>query len=121
MSMQTRTNNVGATSPANIIGGTGQSLEQTHNIVGAVRNQPYPGSLSGLTKNGMNNNNGNMGATNLVMRPQHQRSSSFAIPGQQIRTVGDFQALQRANSDMSSLSPLGLNSLGADLDFSALR
>ncbi|EPE02127.1 c6 zinc finger protein [Ophiostoma piceae UAMH 11346] len=97
-------------------------------MVGAIGNQQYPGSLNGPNKIGLNNNsnnnnnnNGNMGATNLVMRPQAQRSSSFAISGQQIRTVGDFQALQRANSDISSLSPLGINSLGADLDFSALR
>jgi hypothetical protein len=53
-----------------------------------------------------------------------QRSSSFAMGLPQIRTVGDFHALQRANTDMNhplsamatAMSPLGTE----HLDFNTL-
>lgn len=124
MSMQARSN-AGVASPTSI-NGTAQPIEQSHNMVSALGNQAFAGSMHNLNKNVMSNNsnnngNGNGNGNNLAMRPQSQRSSSFAMPGQQIRTVGDFQALQRANSDISTLSPMGMNSLGAELDFAALR
>ncbi|KAK3359420.1 hypothetical protein B0T25DRAFT_97632 [Lasiosphaeria hispida] len=70
---------------------------------------PGMGTSMGPTLNG----------TNLVSRPQPQRANSFAIGAPQLRTVGDFQALQRANSDMS-MGSLGMNSMGAELDFNTL-
>lgn len=61
-----------------------------------------------------------MNTNNLVSRQGTSRTSSFAMgPNQHtIRTVADFQALQRANSDISTMSSLGLsNGLGAEMDF----
>ncbi|KAL1872690.1 hypothetical protein Daus18300_004236 [Diaporthe australafricana] len=61
-----------------------------------------------------------MNTNNLVNRQGPSRTNSFALgPNPHtIRTVADFQALQRANSDMSTMSSLGLNNgLGAEMDF----
>lgn len=59
---------------------------------------------------------------NLMARaPPPQRASSFApmsLP--QVRTVGDFQALQRANTDMGPMGSLGMSPLGPDMDFNTL-
>ncbi|KAK3685383.1 fungal-specific transcription factor domain-containing protein [Podospora appendiculata] len=62
---------------------------------------------------GINNNN-------MMVRPQPQRTNSFALGAAQIRTVGDFQALQRSNTDMDTMGSLGLNSIGTELDFNTL-
>jgi len=59
-------------------------------------------------------------SSNLIARPQPQRANSFAIGGPQIRTVGDFQALQRVNSDMTTMSSLGMSAMGRELDFNTL-
>jgi len=70
---------------------------------------------------GMGNNMGQPIANNgLLSRPQPQRANSFAIGGPQLRTVGDFQALQRVNSDMTSMNTLGMNTMGRELDFNTL-
>ncbi|CAP72982.1 uncharacterized protein PODANS_2_4060 [Podospora anserina S mat+] len=59
--------------------------------------------------------------SNMMSRPQaQQRTSSFALGPTPIRTVGDFQALQRTNSDMTPMSPLhpmGMGSMGNEMDF----
>jgi hypothetical protein len=53
--------------------------------------------------------------------PIPQRANSFALGGlPQIRTVGDFQALQRANTDMNAMGSLGMSPLGPDMDFSSI-
>jgi hypothetical protein len=65
---------------------------------------------------------GNLGS-NLMSRPQPQRTGSFALGPPPIRTVGDFQALQRTNSDMTPMSPLstmGIGSMGNEMDFNTL-
>ncbi|KAK0619346.1 hypothetical protein B0T14DRAFT_430413 [Immersiella caudata] len=70
---------------------------------------------------GMGNNMGQPIATNgLLSRPQAQRANSFAIGGPQLRTVGDFQALQRVNSDMTPMNTMGMNTMGRELDFNTL-
>ncbi|GAB1314822.1 hypothetical protein MFIFM68171_05032 [Madurella fahalii] len=62
-----------------------------------------------------------VGSNNLLARaPPPQRSNSFAIGLPHLRTVGDFQALQRANSDMSTLGTLGIGTMGPDLDFNTI-
>ncbi|GKT46091.1 putative sucrose utilization protein SUC1 [Colletotrichum spaethianum] len=54
---------------------------------------------------------------NSIPRQQPQRASSYAIQQQPIpRTVGDFHALQRANSDMP-----GLSGISTEMDFNTLR
>lgn len=61
-----------------------------------------------------------VGSNGLLARAPPQRSDSFPIGMPQLRTVGDFQALQRANSDMSTVGNLGMGSMGPDLDFNTL-
>ncbi|CAK7237608.1 hypothetical protein SEUCBS140593_010032 [Sporothrix eucalyptigena] len=98
-----------------------QSMDQNQSIVGVLGSQVYVDSMNGL--------NTNLNPSNLAMhaqqqqqqQQQQQRSSGFGLNAQQLRTVGDFQALQRANSDMSSLGPIAMNGLGTELDFNTLR
>jgi hypothetical protein len=96
--------------------------------------------------NGMNNgiNNGMSNTMNNPMDPQAmnmgrppppQRATSFTMgpghgqPGgpQQLRTVGDFQTLQRANTDMpmgGTMDSLGINthSMGGNpMDYNSLQ
>lgn len=68
---------------------------------------------------GMANGMGQPGGSNgLIARPQPpQRANSYAIGGPQIRTVADFHALQRVNSDMTTMGTLGM---ARDLDFNTL-
>lgn len=62
-----------------------------------------------------------VGSNNLLARaPPPQRSNSFALGLPHLRTVGDFQALQRASSDMSTLGTLGISPMGPDLDFNTI-
>ncbi|KAK3297193.1 uncharacterized protein B0H64DRAFT_120339 [Chaetomium fimeti] len=72
------------------------------------------GINSGLGQ-GVNNNN-------LMSRaPVPQRANSFAVNAPPIRTVGDFQALQRSNTDMNHpMGSLGMSPLGPDLNFNTL-
>ncbi|KAI5865385.1 fungal-specific transcription factor domain-containing protein [Durotheca rogersii] len=52
---------------------------------------------------------------------QHQHQHHQHQPSQIPRTVGDFHALQRANSETVSMNSLGLSHMGAEVDFSGLR
>lgn len=74
---------------------------------------------------GMGNSLGQpMGGNGMLSRPPPQRANSFAIGAQSLRTVGDFQALQRVNSDMTTMNTLGMgggiNTMGRELDFNTL-
>lgn len=66
-----------------------------------------------------------MNGSNIMARQSPNRASSFAItPNPQIRTIGDFQALQRANSDISTMGSLNMSHglpVGSELDFSEIR
>ena len=55
----------------------------------------------------------------LIHRPPAQRTNSFAMhqPPHIPRTVGDFHALQRANSDNGPINALGLGSMGNEMDY----
>jgi len=79
----------------------------------------------------MNNNMNNgmqsplapgMAGNNMMGRQAPpQRANSFNMTATpQIRTIGDFHALQRANSDMNVISPLGINNMGGEMDFNTL-
>jgi hypothetical protein len=74
--------------------------------------------------NGVNNgmNNGmtspmapGMNPNNMMARPVPQRANTFAMQTQQLRTIGDFQALQRGSSDMNPMSPLGVPNMGSNM------
>jgi hypothetical protein len=78
-----------------------------------LNHQGLGGINAGLSQAASNNNL-------MAKAPPPQRTSStfggMALP--QIRTVGDFHALQRANTDMN---PMAMSPLGPDLDFNTLR
>ncbi|KAL7624963.1 hypothetical protein AAE478_004177 [Parahypoxylon ruwenzoriense] len=57
-------------------------------------------------------------ANSFIIHPQHQHQHQ---PSQIPRTVGDFHALQRANSENVSMNSLGLSHMNAEVDFSGLR
>jgi len=77
-------------------------------------NQGLGGGINNGLAQAVNNNN-------LMARaPPPQRANTFAMNLPQIRTVGDFQALQRSNSEMNSMGQLGMSPLGPDLDFNTL-
>ncbi|KAK0636377.1 hypothetical protein B0T17DRAFT_483367 [Bombardia bombarda] len=78
--------------------------------------------LSSGMGSGMNGGllNQSINGNSMMGRPQPpHRTNSFAL-GPQVRTVGDFQALQRANSDMGPIGSLGMNSMGTEIDFNTL-
>lgn len=91
----------------------GQPIDQTQAMASILGNQVFIDTMSG--------NGSNLHSTNLDVRSQSQQPPGFGITAQQIRTVGDFQALQRANSDINPLNPIVMNDLGNELGFSALR
>lgn len=59
-------------------------------------------------------------STNNMARQEPSRANSFAItPNPQLRTIGEFQALQRANSDITTMSSLRMNGLQTEMDFNS--
>ncbi len=94
----------------------GRGLNQSQGIVGVSHSQNIA-QTQGYNHMGQNIMNG------LMHRPNTQRASSYAIhqPPQIPRTVGDFHALQRANSESVSMNALGLGSIGSEMDFSGMR
>jgi hypothetical protein len=110
-----------------------QSLNQPQNLASLnhlqtpAHNQAFNHVNHGMNQNLMNN---------MLHRQQPQRSNSFAMhqqqqqqqqqhqqqqPPQIPRTVGDFHALQRTNSDNISMTGMGINPIGTEMDFSTLR
>jgi hypothetical protein len=64
---------------------------------------------------------GMAGNSSMMARQAPQRANSFNMAaGPQIRTIGDFHALQRANSDMNVISPLGVGHMATEMDFNAM-
>lgn len=100
-------------------------LEQAPSLAMSHQNPSFGQSFNRGIPYAMNTMGQNMNTNNVMARQTPSRASSFAMaPNPQIRTIGDFQAMQRANSDMSTLSSLGINNglqVGTEMDFSALR
>jgi hypothetical protein len=92
-------------------------LNQTANYVNVGQPQSLPQNQS------YNQPNQNMMNT-MMHRTQPQRANSFIIhqhqPTQIPRTVGDFHALQRANSENVPMNPLGMRQMQPEMDFSGL-
>lgn len=107
---------------AHLQNGMSASIEQSPNLAqnfGQPFNQGLP-FMSGMGSQGINLN-----GNNLMLRQIPNRASSFAMNSNpQLRTIGDFQALQRANSDISTMGTLGMNNglqSGSEMDFDGLR
>lgn len=104
---------------AQLQNGMGPSMNQQN--LGMDQNQVMNQGFNPNMGQGMANTLSSMGQM-LVNRQGPTRANSYNLAGPQIRTIGDFHALQRANSDMSSIGSLGMNSnLGTELDFNTLR
>lgn len=99
-------------------------LQQTANLAINHQNQAYGQGFPQNIPFSMNGLGQDMNANNMMQRQPPTRSNSFAVgPNPQLRTIGDFQALQRANSDMATLGSLGMGNqmqMGTELDFSGL-
>ena len=94
------------------VGLNGQGLNRTFNQ-----------GMASPMGDGMNNSLGQgMNGANMMGRQPLQRTNSFAMGGQpaQIRTVGDFHAIQRSGSDVNPMTPLGLSNMGPEMDFNTL-
>lgn len=101
-----------------------------HNGINTPIEQPQPNLAQNFGQHfgqgmsfmgGLGGQSMNMNATNMISRQMPNRASSFAMnPNPQLRTIGDFQALQRANSDISTMGTLGMSNglqTGSELDF----
>jgi len=104
------------------------SNHQIHNIAGSNVNPPTNMGLASQMHMGQGMNSGintglaqTVSSTSLLARvqPQQHRTHSFAMGMSQLRAVGGFQALQRANTDV--MNPLTLNTMGTTIDFNALQ
>lgn len=98
-----------------------------HANLGHNLNQPTNITNLGQQQNMAQNPQFNM-MNNILHRQPPQRTNSFLIhqqhqhqPSQIPRTVGDFHALQRANSENVTMNSLGLSHMNAEVDFSGLR
>lgn len=84
--------------------------------------QPFNQGLAYM--NGMGQSM-NMNGSNIMSRQVPNRASSFAMsPNPQLRVIGDFQALQRANSDISTMGSLGMNNslqVAPVMDYGGMR
>ncbi|KAI0598890.1 hypothetical protein F4775DRAFT_553457 [Biscogniauxia sp. FL1348] len=95
-------------------------LGQPPNMVNMGQQQNIP---QNQTYNAMNQEIMN----NMLHRHPPQRANSFIMhphqhqPTQIPRTVGDFHALQRANTENVSMNSLGLGQMQPEMDFSGLR
>jgi hypothetical protein len=100
-----------------------QQQQQHHQPAHQHMSQSPMGGMppSNMHSQGMSNPITSHPMNGMVMRPPPQRQGSFHHQGPpQMRTVRDFQGLQRAGSDASG-SMVNMNSMSqADMDFSAL-
>ncbi|KAI0118967.1 fungal-specific transcription factor domain-containing protein [Daldinia grandis] len=94
-------------------------LSQPTNMTGMSQQQSLPQNQQFSIINNMLHRQPPQRANSFIMHPpQHQHQHQ---PSQIPRTVGDFHALQRANSESVSMNTLGLGHINPEVDFSGLR
>ncbi|KAI1477600.1 fungal-specific transcription factor domain-containing protein [Daldinia eschscholtzii] len=91
-------------------------LNQPANMSGMSQQQSLPQNPQFSMMNNMLHRQPPQRTNSFMMHPQHQHQ-----PSQIPRTVGDFHALQRANSESVSMNSLGLGHMNPEVDFSGLR
>ncbi|EEY23292.1 C6 zinc finger protein [Verticillium alfalfae VaMs.102] len=97
---------------------TQHSLPQSQSMNGF--NSPSTPSPPGMNTASMPTAHSmSQGLMNQMPRQPPQRTNSFAMPQQgQVRTVGDFHALQRSNTgDLTTMAGMG----GGDMDYGGMR
>jgi hypothetical protein len=100
----------------------GPPLSTFTNINSQMQNMGSNMNMNSSTGNGMNSGLSSPMNGNSMMgrQPQVQRANTFAMSPQEIRTIGDFHAVQRANSDLNAMSPMGMSSMGSEMDFNTI-
>jgi len=99
---------------------TPHNISPPPNINGLPSQIQLGQGFGGGIGSGLHSSNGMMGRP---PQPQHANSYAMGHHPPPIRTVGDFHALQRNNSDMNPMSPMGpmgMNTMGNELDFNTL-
>lgn len=109
---------------AHMQNGISTSIEQQQSNLAHNFGQPFNQSLPFI--NGMGGQSMTMNGNSMLSRQMPNRASSFMTnPNPQLRTIGDFQALQRANSEISTMGSLAMNSNslqgGSEMDFTGMR
>ncbi|KAI2621023.1 fungal-specific transcription factor domain-containing protein [Hypomontagnella submonticulosa] len=94
----------------------GHGLSQPSAMANMSQQQPLPQNSQFGMMNNMLHRQPPQRTNSFIMHPPHQHQ-----PSQIPRTVGDFHALQRANSESVSMNSLGLSHMNAEVDFSGLR
>lgn len=107
--------------------GMNAPLDQPTNLNMNHQNQNFGQPFNQNMSYAMNPLGQNMNANNMMHRQTPNRATSFAMSqNPQMRTIGEFQTLQRTNSDISAMNSMGgmnngLGPVGNDMDFSVLR
>ncbi|KAI1774262.1 fungal-specific transcription factor domain-containing protein [Hypoxylon cercidicola] len=109
-------------------------MNQTHNPMqsdlhaGLGHNLNQPTNMASMGQQNMTQNPQFNLMSNMMHRQPPQRANSFMMhqphqhqPSQIPRTVGDFHALQRGNSENVTMNSIGLGHMNAEVDFSGLR
>lgn len=109
------------TSSAHLQNGLQTPIDPTTNLAQNF-GQAYSQGLPFMNRLGQSMD---MNGGNIMPRQAPNRANSFAMsPNPQVRTIGDFQALQRANSDISTMGSLSMNNglpIGSEMEFGGMR
>lgn len=87
-----------------------QPVDQAQNVISILDRPSFGEPMEGI--NTTHN-------PNLALQIQ-QRSTPYGINAQQLRNVGDLQALRQSGSNYNTLGFINVNSLGTELDFNTL-
>lgn len=119
----TQSHSIGNPMQTDMHANLGHSLSQQNNMANISQQQQ---SIAQNPQFNMMNNmlhrQPQQRANSFIMHPPHQHQHQHQHQPSQIpRTVGDFHALQRANSENVAMNTLGLSHMNAEVDFSGLR
>lgn len=105
--------------PMQGLSGMTQQLSMNQTIPSMGQQQVMSGMMHQGFNNGLTPMSQPLPSNGMVSRPPPSRSSSFAIQQQQPQiTVGDFQALQRANTDLGGMNPMNMGvQIGQEFNF----
>lgn len=106
--------------PMQGLSGMTQQLSMNQTIPSMGQQQVMSGMMHQGFNNGLTPMSQPLPSNGMVSRPPPSRSSSFAIQQQQQPqiTVGDFQALQRANTDLGGMNPMNMGvQIGQEFNF----
>lgn len=110
---------------SHIQGGMSAPLDQPSTLAMDHQSQSFGQPFNQGMSYSINGMGQNMNTNSMMNRQPPNRTNSFGVtPNPQLSALGDFQAIQRANSELSTMNQLGMNSglqVGAEMDFNTLR